>query len=346
MDQCVVGRSAKKPTGWISNSTKLRDSLGVKGYRTSRHCTSISPQVVIFRVLEGLRQELKEVGRLEPLEAGGPTVEEAPPERDWSETYGDSIFVDDCTGAVLDPKLVVEARRLEVECMRKLGVYREATREEMEADGCKPIPVRWLDINKGDQDHMNIRSRLVAQETKRRSTIGSEPKDMAATFAATPPLEAVRMMASLMMTGQLGIARDKRRVLGLYDISRAHFHSPALRPLYVIPPVEDDSIKTGIAKLSKAMCGTRDAGKCFDTKAETSMIALGFKVGVFNPCIYYHVDRDALCVRHGDDFILLAERDAQKWFHDELGKHMLTKHEGTLGPCKDLGDVDEIRCLN
>eukprot|EP00973_Karenia_brevis_P038254 5274551-Karenia_brevis.AAC.1 len=137
------------------------------------------------------------------MEAVGPTVEEAPPEREWFETYGHGTFIDDITGAVLDTKLVMEARSLEVDYMRKLGVYREATWEEMEADNCKAIPLRWLDINKGDAENVNIRSRLVAQETRGRSTIGSEAKDIAATFAATPPLEAVRMLISLMMTGQM-----------------------------------------------------------------------------------------------------------------------------------------------
>ena len=60
------------------------------------------------------------------------------------------MYRDGCTGAELDSKLVREARELEAECMHKLGVHREATQEELEANGRKLIPVRWLDINKGD----------------------------------------------------------------------------------------------------------------------------------------------------------------------------------------------------
>ena len=107
-----------------------------------------------------MRQRLQTAGRLDATEAGGPTVEEAPPEREWEELYSGGTFIDDSTGAVLDSKLVSEARSLEVEYMRKLGVYREASWEEMHADGCKAIPTRWLDINKGDADNVNIRSRL------------------------------------------------------------------------------------------------------------------------------------------------------------------------------------------
>ena len=78
------------------------------------------------------------------------------------------------------------------------------------------------------------------------------------------------------------------------------------------------------------------------------MTALEFTVGVYSVCVYYHEEKDAICARHGDDFILLATRDVQKWFHEELNKRMqgMVKHLGSLGPRQDLGDVQEIRCLN
>ena len=99
--------------------------------------------------------------------------------------------------------------------------------EECLKAGCVPIPMRWVDINKGDDQHPNYRSRAVLQETKRRSTLG--PDDIASTFSATPPLEAFRLMMSLAMTGQIGKPEKDRMVLGFYDVSRAHFHSPAKR---------------------------------------------------------------------------------------------------------------------
>eukprot|EP00972_Heterocapsa_arctica_P078098 11519314-Heterocapsa_arctica.AAC.1 len=59
---------------------------------------------------------------------------------------------------------------------------------------------------------------------KGRSTIAAG--DIAATFAATPPLEGVRMLLSMAISGQTGVPERQQRVLGSYDISRAHFHSP------------------------------------------------------------------------------------------------------------------------
>ena len=55
-------------------------------------------------------------------------------------------------------------------------------------NGMKPIPLRWVDINKGSETSKEYRSRLVVMETKRRSTIA--PEDKGAVFSATPPLEA------------------------------------------------------------------------------------------------------------------------------------------------------------
>ena len=50
--------------------------------------------------------------------------------------------------------------------------------------GKPPITVRWVDVSKGDDLNPNVRSRLVARQARQA---GGE-----ATFAPTPPLEALR----------------------------------------------------------------------------------------------------------------------------------------------------------
>ena len=94
------------------------------------------------------------------------------------------------------------------------------------------------------------------------------------------------------------------------------------------------------------MYGTRDAGQCFDDFSEKTMKALGFVSGTFNPCIYHHPVGNMICVRHGDDFVLLATRAQHKQFLKDMNEHMITKHLGTLGGHRELGDLQEIRCLN
>ena len=64
------------------------------------------------------------------------------------------------------------------------------------ATGKMPITVRWIDINKGDNEKPNYRSRLVARElnTHKRDDL----------FAATPPLEALKIILSMTASSNRG----------------------------------------------------------------------------------------------------------------------------------------------
>ena len=56
--------------------------------------------------------------------------------------------------------------------------------------GKGPVSVRWVDQNKGGEGAMEIRCRLVARE------FNGKDKDRDDLVAATPPLEAKRMLLS------------------------------------------------------------------------------------------------------------------------------------------------------
>ena len=71
--------------------------------------------------------------------------------------------------------------------------------------------MKWVDHIKGDRQHMNVRSRLVAKQ----SNTGKEQ----GLFAATPPLEALRMLLSAAVTGK------KSKVSMFNDISRAYMYA-------------------------------------------------------------------------------------------------------------------------
>ncbi len=82
---------------------------------------------------------------------------------------------------------------------RKHGVYEHAPIEECWGQaGKKPITtgVRWVDVNKGDDIHPEVRSRLVAEEINRG-------KDMD-LFAATPHIEANKVLISAAVTEGVG----------------------------------------------------------------------------------------------------------------------------------------------
>ena len=105
-----------------------------------------------------------------------------------------------------------------------------------ELTGKAPIKVKWLDINKGDEEHENYRSRLVAMELK-----AHEWRDD--VFAATPPLESLKFMLSIKVClpdDDVMVVTDADDVvLALMDVSRAHFHSPSRRRAFVELCVED-----------------------------------------------------------------------------------------------------------
>ena len=76
--------------------------------------------------------------------------------------------------------------------------------------GCKVITTRWLDINKGDQERPDYRSKLVGRELALDKRLD--------LFAATPPLESLKMICAICASNQN--KRDPFRVLTV-DVKRA-----------------------------------------------------------------------------------------------------------------------------
>lgn len=204
----------------------------------------------------------------------------------WSrpaESEEEQVVRDQATGLPLDLGLVRAAREEEWAYMAELEMLKPSTMDEcLSGTGRRPIPRRWVDIDKGDVNAPKVRSRLVCQETKRRSTIGVE--DWSAVFAATPQYEASRFQLSLAMTGVRSGDAAEDLVLSLYDISRAHLHSPLLRTVLV----EIDGV---VYRLLKAMYGLRDAGASFDKKVTLTLSDLGFDEGTFCPCLATNATR-------------------------------------------------------
>ena len=80
------------------------------------------------------------------------------------------VAEDDLTGEALDTGRVKKARKDDVVYFKKMQVYEKVPIWMCEkATGQDPISVRWVDINKRDQDFHKYRSRLVARESSRRT---------------------------------------------------------------------------------------------------------------------------------------------------------------------------------
>jgi len=104
-------------------------------------------------------------------------------------------FKDDITGQLLNDSLVVEARAKEMTYFASKGVWIKKPRAEaFEKTGRPPISVRWVDVNKGDDECPKYRSRLVARQLKATDKSGDS------FFSPTAPLEALRAVLSVATT--------------------------------------------------------------------------------------------------------------------------------------------------
>ena len=114
--------------------------------------------------------------------------------------------------------------------------------------GKKPLGGRWVDCNKGDQKQPDVRSRWVAKDIARYKT--------AEFFAATPPLEAMRLIVS--EAASQGEAPGNELKIMLLDAKKAHLHAMAERPIFVdLPP---ERARPGYCcRLIRSLYGTRDA---------------------------------------------------------------------------------------
>ena len=132
-------------------------------------------------ILEGLRDHIEEEGRLVKgicsLYSGNRTDfhTEDQPESSLKllklaaarHQLGD-IF-DATTGQLLKGCLVAKAREKEMEYFESKGVWEKVPKSEAIANtGKQPITVKWVDVNKGDDEEPNCRSRLVAREVRRK----------------------------------------------------------------------------------------------------------------------------------------------------------------------------------
>ena len=119
--------------------------------------------------------------------------------------------------------------------------------------GKQPISVRWIDINKGDQESPNYRSRLVAREINSHNR-----EDL---FAATPPLEALQAILSMTATAKRG------EVVMINDIGRAVFHARTKGDVYVQLVDDKHPVNKDFVESSNSPCTARATRRKIGSKS-------------------------------------------------------------------------------
>ena len=147
--------------------------------------------------------------------------------------------------------------------------------ERVAVTGKKPVKVRWVDVNKGDDESPNVRCRIVAEDFN----IDKRPD----LFAAMRPLEYLRYLLSRCASSQLGSQKTK---LMIQDVKKAYFYAPATRDVYADLPPERAQLGM-VAKLYKSLYGICDVAlNCFQAYPEV-LEGMGFVKGRSSPCSFY-----------------------------------------------------------
>ena len=215
-------------------------------------------------------------------------------------------FRDNRTGEYLDPELVAKAKSEEVEFMAKIGLYQEVDISEcLEMSGRPPISTRWVDVNQGSTESLDVRCRLVARDFKPKGE-----RDRSDIFAAMPPLEAKKLpYPEKRSEGErsCGTANGASRRSLLIDVEKAHLDGEleAHESAFVLPL--DEECKQGKCwRLRRWLYGIRPAASARKKHYSKTLVDMGFAKRVTAATVFNDKARDVRCVVHGDDFTFLG----------------------------------------
>ena len=198
------------------------------------------------------------------------------------------------------------------------------------------ISGRWINCNKQDAAQPKCRGRCVGQEVNARGE--ADP----AFYAATPPLEAKRILFSRYASERTRGGKPLK--LHVLDVRTAYFNGVPTRSIYVKLPFEMGLGKNVLGKLRKCIYGTRDAGAIWEATFTQVLLDLGFVQGVASPCCFHHAQWGVSLVVHGDDFTALGTGDALNTYEQGMLKAFDCDVRGRLGP--EAQDAKEIKILN
>ena len=103
-------------------------------------------------------------------------------------------------------------------------------------------------------------------------------------YAATPPLEAKRLLMSERATRRVD---NRGRPLGLsfIDVRNAYFNGIPKRQLYLFFPKELGMPKGTVAHLRRCVYGTRDAGMIWEECYATALVSMGVQAKHSQPLL-------------------------------------------------------------
>ena len=179
--------------------------------------------------------------------------------------------------------------------------------QECKDASMKPVDLIWVDTDTSvDPAHKKIRSRLCAREYKMRKQGKIQRAPPASQlFSAMPPLEAVKVLVSIMMSVSLS-NKGKPLKLRHYDISRAHFQGAPKTHLH-------QTSRRGSSEVWRRQSwqigqdGTRDAshiGQLDHVNLICGELG-GFRRGKYSAALSHNPKQNVRMAVHGDDFVFV-----------------------------------------
>jgi hypothetical protein len=225
-----------------------------------------------------------------------------------------------------DPRNVAEARASpdadrwmdacaeETRSLRAKGVYSLVHRSEIPV-GVKVIGTRPVLTTKYDADGRpdRLKCRVVAQGYDAIQGIDYD----ASTSPTTRP-ESLRLI--------LDLAARKGWKTCQIDVKTAYLNAPLDTPVYCRQPrgLEEEGKEEYVWKVTKALYGLPQSGRCWNQEMNDKLIAMGFKRLANEHCIYIRSRSSGTIVTgiHVDDFLGTASSDNEMLaFKADLAKH-------------------------
>ena len=203
----LATNSVEKGSWFMSNSECIIEELSKRCYNKSGQAKNHTKNFVVA-VLKGSM----EVG----VTCEEPNVFELDEFAEELQNVFDSI-----SGVRLDPELLSASRKVEIDFMNRLEVYRKRPRNWAKDQGIHVIPMKWVDVNNGDDKRPEYRSRLWGKELKRWDPT------MPGTFASMGPFECVMFLLSKALMWKPGANGATTRKMLFLDASRAHCQAEA-----------------------------------------------------------------------------------------------------------------------
>ena len=131
------------------------------------------------------------------------------------------------------------------------------------------------------------------------------------------------------------MAAAKDRELRHFDAEQAFLKADIDKEIHIEIPEEFQEFPGAVGRLSKAIYGLVQAGRCWNNKFCDDVTAIGFEQAKANPCVFRKVvdgEAEMVVVVHVDDTLAHAKDQAMMdGFVAELGQKFKLKDMGDAG---------------